>query len=132
MSKIITLSEAASIALHGMILIAKTEQKLNVNQISGLIGSSRHHVAKVFQRLAKENYVSSNRGPSGGFVLKKSPDEISLLDLYEVIEGPVVVDGCASNKEVCPFGECIMGTISNDLACEFKRFLGEKYLSNYM
>ncbi len=132
MSKIITLSEAASIALHGMILIAKTEQKLNVNQISELIGSSRHHVAKVFQRLAKENFVSSNRGPSGGFVLKKTPNEISLLNLYEVIEGPVVVDGCASSKQDCPFGKCVMGTISNDLASQFKDFLGSKHLSDYM
>lgn len=71
MSKIVTLSEAASIALHSMVLIAKSETKLNVNQISEAIDSSKHHVAKVMQRLAKEDFVASNRGPSGGFVLKR-------------------------------------------------------------
>lgn len=40
MSKIITLSEAASIALHGMVLVAKTDHKLNVNQIAEVIDSS--------------------------------------------------------------------------------------------
>lgn len=132
MSKIITLSEAASIALHGMVLVAKTDHKLNVNQISEMIDSSRHHVAKVFQRLAKENFVSSNRGPSGGFVLKKEPDEISLLELYEAIEGSVEVQGCPGSKERCPFEKCIMGDLANALACEFRDFLNRQTLADYV
>ncbi len=132
MSKIITLSEAASIALHGMVLVAKSDQKLNVNQISEKIDSSRHHVAKVFQRLAKENYVSSNRGPSGGFVLKKAPTEITLLDLFEVIEGPVEVQGCPGNKEICPFENCLMGDLAEVLACKFKEFLQHQTLADYI
>ena len=132
MSKIITLSEAASIALHGMVLIAKTEKKLNVNQISEMIDSSRHHVAKVFQRLAKENFVASNRGPSGGFVMKKDPQDITLLELYEVIEGPVEVQGCPGNKDRCPFDKCLMGDLAEALACEFKGFLGRQTLADYL
>ncbi|WP_066627807.1 RrF2 family transcriptional regulator [Labilibacter marinus] len=132
MSKIITLSEAASIALHGMVLIAKTEQKLNVNQISEMIDSSRHHVAKVFQRLAKENFVASNRGPSGGFVMKKDPKDISLLELYEVIEGPVEVQGCPGSKERCPFNKCLMGDLAAALACEFRDFLNRQTLADYV
>ncbi len=132
MSKIITLSEAASIALHGMVLIAKTEQKLNVNQISELIGSSRHHVAKVFQRLAKENFVASNRGPSGGFIIKREPKDVTLLELYEVIEGPVEVQGCPGSKDRCPFDKCLMGDLAAALACEFKDFLSRQTLADYI
>lgn len=132
MSKIITLSEAVSIALHGMVLIAKTEHKLNVNQISEQIDSSRHHVAKVFQRLAKENFVTSNRGPSGGFVLKKDPVDITLLELYEVIEGPVEVQGCPGDKERCPFDKCIMGDLAEVLACKFRDFLKNQTLADYI
>ncbi|MCW3806238.1 RrF2 family transcriptional regulator [Plebeiibacterium marinum] len=132
MSKIITLSEAASIALHGMILIAKSDVKLNVNQISEEISSSRHHVAKIFQRLAKENFVSSNRGPSGGFLLKMDPKDISLLDLYEVIEGPVQVQGCPGDKERCPFDRCIMGDIAEELACQFRDYLRGRSLADYL
>jgi len=132
MSKIITLSEAASIALHGMVLVAKTDRKLNVNQISEMIDSSRHHVAKVFQRLAKENFVTSNRGPSGGFVLKKDPKDITLLELYELIEGSVEVKGCPGSKESCPFEKCIMGDLANALACEFRDFLNRQTLADYV
>ena len=124
MSKIITLSEAASIALHGMVLVAKTDQKLNVNQISEMIDSSRHHVAKVFQRLAKENFVASNRGPSGGFVIKKDPKDITLLELYEVIEGPVEVQGCPGNKDRCPFGQLPDGRFGRSAGLRVQEFPG--------
>ncbi|WP_075602617.1 RrF2 family transcriptional regulator [Saccharicrinis aurantiacus] len=132
MSKIFTLSEASSIAIHGMVLIAKSDVKLNVNQIAEKIDSSKHHVAKVFQRLAKENLVSSNRGPSGGFILKKDPEEISLLDIYEVIEGKIEIEGCMQDKEECAFDSCILGNISNDLACRFRAYLKDKFLINYL
>ena len=58
MSNILALSEAATIGLHSMVLIAKSAEKLNANQIADHIGSSKHHVAKIMQRLAKENFIA--------------------------------------------------------------------------
>jgi Rrf2 family protein len=69
MSKIVTMSEAASIAVHAMVLIARSEKNINVNQLSELTGASKNHIAKVMQRLVKQNLIKSTRGPSGGFVL---------------------------------------------------------------
>ena len=86
MAKIFSLSEAGSIAIHGMVLIARSEDQVSVNDISEKTGSSRHHVAKVMQRLVKEDFLHSLRGPSGGFKLKKPADSISLLEIYESIK----------------------------------------------
>ncbi len=132
MSKIVTLSEAASIALHSMVLIARSEEKLNVGQIAEKIDSSKHHVAKVMQRLAKENFVSSNRGPSGGFVLKKDPQEVTLLEIYEAIEGAVVIQNCPGDKPTCPFGGCLLGDLSTNMTKEFKKYMEQKTLSDYL
>ena len=82
MSSIVKFSEAASIAIHGVILVAKSEKFLNVTKIAEILDGSRHHVAKVMQRLAKDGFIKSMRGPTGGFVLAKKPEEISFLDLY--------------------------------------------------
>jgi DNA-binding IscR family transcriptional regulator len=49
MSKIISLSEAASIAIHGMVLIASAKENLNVIKISERTGASKHHVAKILR-----------------------------------------------------------------------------------
>lgn len=132
MLNFVALSEAASIALHSMVLIAKSEHRLNVIQIGEKIGSSKHHVAKVMQRLSKENLVSSNRGPSGGFVLKKLPHEIRLLDIYEAIEGKINVQNCPGNKTECPFDSCILGDLTNRLGGAFKDYLENKTLADYI
>jgi Rrf2 family protein len=132
MSNLLSLSEAATIGLHSMALIAMSKEKLNVNQISETIGSSKHHVAKVMQRLAKENFVASNRGPTGGFILKKRPEEITLLDIYEAIEGKLETQSCPGNKEECPFTSCIMGDVSNKLTIEFVSFLKSQSLDKYL
>ncbi len=84
MSRIVGISEAASIAIHVMVLIARSENNnMNVNKLSELTGASRNHIAKVMQRLVKFNFVKSTRGPSGGFILSKAPSEISLLNIPE-------------------------------------------------
>jgi len=132
MSKIVTLSEAASIALHAMVLIARSEKKMNVNHISEAIESSKHHVAKVMQRLAKEDFVASNRGPSGGFILKQDPATISLLMIYEAIEGKVAIQSCPGDKRSCIIGACMLGDLSRNMTKEFKEYMESHYLNEYL
>ncbi|MFO8000112.1 MAG: Rrf2 family transcriptional regulator [Marinilabilia sp.] len=132
MSNIVALTEAASIGLHSMVLIARSDEVLNVARISDFIGSSRHHVAKIMQRLSKAGFVFSTRGPSGGFMLKKKPAEVTLLDIYEAIEGPLSVETCPLNREDCPFGECILGDLSLRMSGEIKKYLENRTLQDYL
>ena len=45
---------------------------------------------KILQQLVRSNVLRSKRGPRGGFTLAKPTDEITLLDIIESIEGPVI------------------------------------------
>ena len=132
MSSIVALSEAATIGLHSMVLIARSNETLNVGQIAEEIFSSRHHVAKILQRLAKEGFISSNRGPAGGFTLRRAPEELTLLDIYEAIEGKFVIQSCPGDKEVCPFGTCLMGDLSHKVSLEIRDYMVGKKLSDYL
>ena len=90
MASIIQISEAASLALHSMVLLAASpERSLTVKEITGRTLVSEAHLSKVMQRLAKAGLVKSTRGPKGGFVLGDSGLSISLLSIFEAIEGPV-------------------------------------------
>jgi Rrf2 family protein len=129
-ANIFSLTEAVSIALHGMVLISKSEKKMNVIQISEKIGASKHHVAKVFQRLVKDNFLGSTRGPSGGFHLKKQPKEITLLDIYQSIEGNIEIATCPTHSDVCPFKSCILGNVANNLTKTFKEYLEKTTLES--
>ncbi len=132
MSKIVAISEAASIALHGMILIAKADPSINVLQIAERTGASRHHVAKIMQRLAKNNYLASHRGPSGGFTLRKKPEEITFLEIYEAIEGEIEITPCPLDKPICPFDKCIMNNVTNQMTLKFREHLRKQTLDQYI
>lgn len=132
MGRVISLSEASSIAIHAMVLIAKSESNLNVNKIAELTGASRNHLAKVMQRLVKDKYVKSTRGPLGGFLLLKPADEITMLDIYETIEGEIEQTPCPLERPVCPFSKCLMGTIIYDLTGQFKKYMKAQKLSDYL
>jgi Rrf2 family protein len=132
MSKLFNLSDAASIAIHAMVLVAKSDRPLNVIQIAEATHTSKHHVAKVMQRLAKDNFVSSQRGPTGGFILKKAAEEINFLEIYESIEGHSEISHCLFNIPVCTFDKCIMNGITQKMSEEFINYLKSQTLSLYV
>jgi Rrf2 family protein len=89
-------------------------------------------VAKVFQRLVKEGFINSNRGPSGGFSLKMDPPDISFLDIYEAIEGKIVITKCPLDKPICPFEKCIFENVIKDLTLDFRNYLEKQTLDKYL
>ncbi|MEI8201496.1 MAG: Rrf2 family transcriptional regulator [Bacteroidota bacterium] len=132
MSKIVNLSEAASLAIHAMVIIARAPKIVNVIAIAQATSSSKNHLSKVMQRLAKEGFVRSTRGPLGGFELNKLAEEISLLDIYEAIEGPIQKGGCPVDKQICPFNKCLVGGIVDDVSAQIIGYLTEQKLSSYI
>lgn len=111
MNSILRISDAASIAFHTMYILASNNDKLfSTKEIALTLNVSENHLAKVLQRLAKVGLVSSARGPKGGFVLGKKPQEITLLDIYEVIDGPLNPATCLIGKPVCN-NNCILGDL---------------------
>jgi Rrf2 family protein len=132
MSKIVSLSEAASIALHGIILIAREKEGMNVVKIAEATNTSRHHVAKVMQRLVKSGYLVSHRGPRGGFELKKKPEDITFLEIYETIEGTIEINTCPMDKPVCPFDKCILNNVTSKMSKEFREYLRNQTINEYI
>ncbi len=132
MSKIFAMSEAASIGIHSMVLIARNETGINAVKIAENTGSSKNHISKVLQRLVKSDLLKSVRGPAGGFMLKKHAEKISLLTIYESIEGPMEITDCPFENEVCHFDRCLMLNVINKMALEFKRFLDKQTLQDYL
>jgi len=133
MSKIVTFSEASSLAIHAVVLIAGNNDKLiNVNKIADATGASRNHLAKVMQRIVKQGIVSSLRGPNGGFRMKKDPSSISLYDVYVAIEGPIEIEGCPLERPICPFEKCIMGGIIHKVTNDMKRYLMEATIEKFL
>jgi Rrf2 family protein len=132
MAKIVHLSEAASLAIHAMVLIAKSDTHINVNVIAQEMGASRNHLAKVLQQLVKFNYLKSVRGPSGGFVLNMPPSELTILDIYQAIEGKIETPECPLDRQICPFDKCLMGGMVKSVTEQFKSYFEGQTLEKFI
>lgn len=129
MSDLINISEAASLALHTMALLAaRPGQNLVNQQIASELGVSGDHLAKVMQRLGKAGLVNSRRGPKGGFSLARPAGRISLKQVYEAIEGPLSDRPCLLGHPVCT-GECILGGLISQVGQKTREYLENTKLS---
>jgi Rrf2 family protein len=81
------------------------------------------------QRLSRAGYVRSVRGPKGGFSLIKQAEDISLLEIYELIEGPLVVDDCLLSDRICGPGLCPLGGTLRDANIKLKNYFDSTMIS---
>jgi Rrf2 family protein len=131
MSSLIKVSEAASLALHTTVFLAgNSERPVSAREMAATLSVSEAHLAKVLQRLAKVGLVQSYRGPRGGFVLGKDGDDITLLDVYESIEGPFETSNCLFGTPVCNGKGCILGNLVENTHQEAKEYLSGMKLSS--
>ena len=99
MATMLRISEAASLAIHAMAVVAgKPEEVHSTHGVATALGVSEAHLAKVMQRLTRAGLVSSVRGPKGGFVLARPAAEVTLLAIFEAIEGHLEPKGCLLKK----------------------------------
>lgn len=62
---------------------------------------SEHYLEQLMGQLRKAGIVTSIRGAQGGYQLSKTPDEITVADIIEIMEGPIVPVDCLINDEGC-------------------------------
>lgn len=53
-----------------------------------------HFLSKILMQLTHAGFITSHRGAAGGYSLEKDPAEISLLEVIEAIEGPIILNLC--------------------------------------
>jgi Rrf2 family transcriptional regulator, iron-sulfur cluster assembly transcription factor len=58
-------------------------------------------LGKIFQNLVKAGIIRSARGAGGGFLLLKRPEEITVLQVIEAIEGKIAIQRCLQEVPDC-------------------------------
>jgi len=101
-------SEAASIAIHacGLLAGAPEGRALTAQEMAAAIGASEAHLSKVLQRLSRAGIIAGRRGPGGGFRLARPPRSVTLLRVYEAVDGPLPLSGCLVGVPRCPADSC--------------------------
>jgi len=110
-------SQASSIAFHAMAALARNNASKTVSaqSLAEEFDVSADHLAKVMQRLSKRGLVKASRGPHGGYMIAVPAEELSMLDIYECIEGPYGPTECVFHAKKCSGESCIFGSMIADL-----------------
>ncbi len=89
-------------AIRCILYLSTQKDKVTmIEEISKQMCVPRDFLAKILQRLSKQNIVKSFRGIKGGFQLMKEPEQLNLLDVIEAVEGPVTMNDCAVDQRNC-------------------------------
>jgi Rrf2 family protein len=131
MNTLFNLSEAATIALHSLAIIGNSEERLNVNTLAAKTKFSKNHLAKIMNILVRNNYLSSERGPNGGFVLNPNSRNVTLFEVLEVIEGRIEVFQCTITCGNCYFSSCLFGDQPKKFTTDFVNYLKSKTISDF-
>lgn len=131
MPKLVRFPEAASLGIHAAVILAGRHNGLvSARDIAKRLDASAAHVAKVMQRLVHAGLVASTRGPKGGFTLARPAGDVSLLAVYEAIEGAVEPARCVFGTPVCGRKTCVFRGVTEELDARFRAYLANAVLSD--
>jgi len=116
-----------------MVLLAErptdsAQRFVTVPQIAASLSASVTHLQKVMRQLSRIGLVRAVRGPRGGFALAKDPAEISLLAVFEALEGELSLNGCLFSQPVCDRTHCIMGGVIERVNTEVRDYMAHTTL----
>ena len=131
MNCLLRTTKAFTLGMHAAALLARHyPDRLSVGAIASLCGVSEAHLAKVLQTLARSGVVKGERGPAGGITLNEPADAISLLDIWNAIEGPATNKGCCFAIPSCTSGLCPVGRRFALYSRQIQRYLKETTLQD--
>jgi Rrf2 family protein len=100
------ITRQADYAVRAVLYLARlgTEHRAATSQIAQEQQIPPSFLAKIVSQLSVAGLLQTSRGARGGVSLARSPEDISLLEVVEAIDGPIMLNECVGNG-ACTFGD---------------------------
>ncbi|HEY6874453.1 MAG TPA: Rrf2 family transcriptional regulator [Geobacteraceae bacterium] len=101
------LTRKGEYAIRGIIYLAQQQpgKMVLISEIAEAAEAPQTFLAKIFQSFAKMGLVNSYRGTGGGFTLGRPAARITLREVVEAVEGPIMPNRCLLDGGACDRGE---------------------------
>jgi Rrf2 family iron-sulfur cluster assembly transcriptional regulator len=101
------LTRKGEYAIRGILYLAQQPQGkvALISEVAQSADVPKSFLSKIFQNFAKMGLVNSYRGSGGGFTLARPAAQITLREVVEAVEGPIVPNRCLIGKGACPRDE---------------------------
>ena len=131
------LSSKGRYAVMAMADLAKNNAKkpINLAEISLRQGISLSFLEQLFFKLKKNNLVLSSRGPNGGYILSRDPDEIKLSSIISAVDEKIKTVKCKKESKKGCNGKsvkCITHDLWDDLENHINKFFENNTLNDIL
>lgn len=75
--------------------------RIGIKEMAEKLDIPSPFLGKIMQSLARNKILVSTKGPHGGFSLGRKAEEISLMDIVEIIDGTDIFDTCLVRTTKC-------------------------------
>jgi Rrf2 family protein len=122
------ITRQADYAVRAVVYLSKLgeDKRAATSQIAEEQQIPPSFLAKIVSQLSVAGLLYTSRGARGGVSLAKDPSEISLLEVVEAIDGPILLNECVAEHSVCVFGDsCQIRPVWCDAQAELVQTLKE-------
>ena len=111
------ITHQADYALRAILYLARLEplQRVPTSQIAADNQIPASFLTKIISQLSIAGIIHTSRGARGGVWLAHAPEDITLLDVLEAIDGPIRLNQCVEDPKGCPISTtCILNGFWKD------------------
>jgi Rrf2 family protein len=107
------------------------DRPVTIREISERQDVSVAYLEQILNRLRKAGLIRSVKGPGGGYLLSRNPEEISIAAILNELEGPVAITSCLNPDEGCVrVDSCVTHLLWKALGEQVQAFLQTITLRN--
>lgn len=101
------ITRQADYAVRAVLYLSQlgADQRAATSQIAQEQAIPPSFLAKIVSQLSVAGLLQTSRGARGGVSLARPPEQISLLEVVEAIDGPILLNECVAAGGVCQFGD---------------------------
>ena len=129
------INQESDYALRIVLMLSKEglDNKLDAKFLSEKTNIPLRFLLKLTRKLIQAGIVKSFRGIKGGYAITKEPKNITLKDVIEAIQGPIIITRCIYDNQACSankIGHCAvhnaLSNVQNTLVDELEKVNFEK------
>ncbi len=121
-------------ALRIITALAEADSVADAKTLSDRTSVTQRFTLKILNKLRTAGLVNSYKGVKGGYKLAVPPDKISLKQIIELIDGPIMMVRCLESSETCALNKdktaCVYHHIFDTVSLELAKKLSAITISD--
>lgn len=116
-------------------IVVSNDTIVTAKEISSKFSIPHELLAKILQKLKKEQILESIKGVNGGYRLHRAPEEIKLTELIKSLDGDFSITECIhgqSEDDCSMFNGCTIKSPVNKMQKELENFFETKTISDFV